>query len=171
MLYKIPGDLVDMTLRGIFDHVVHGCNCFHSMTGGIARQFATAIPELEAADNSTSYGDRAKLGTYSSCSFDVMRSEYIKVCDGVPHIETLPNRSKHRVTVYNLYTQFRPGPDFNHKAIMAGLIRLSDKIPPGETIALPKIGCGIAGGSWAVVDRTLSVIFSHRDAFLIEYLG
>ena len=32
------GNLITKAIKGDFDVIVHGCNCFHNMGGGIAKQ-------------------------------------------------------------------------------------------------------------------------------------
>ena len=116
--------------------VVHGCNCFHSMGAGIALQVFREAPKAWLADQMSSLGDRSKMGTYTS---------------GVANNGTL---------VINAYTQF----DFTrHKVdveydMLEKVIRQICLDFPGETISMPKIGCGLAGGDWNVVEEILNRI-------------
>ena len=58
----IDGDLVKAKDIDIF---VHQCNCFATMGAGIARQIATAYPEVKEADrqNFKKKGAYGQLGT------------------------------------------------------------------------------------------------------------
>jgi O-acetyl-ADP-ribose deacetylase (regulator of RNase III) len=90
MLNEVEGDLIEMAMDGAFDVIAHGCNCFHTMNAGIAARLATQCPGIRSSDRRTIYGDRAKLGTYSST-------------------EVYPNNSARLLTILNCYTQFRYG--------------------------------------------------------------
>lgn len=65
MLKHIKGDLLLFAEAGLFDVIVHGCNCFCTMGSGIARQIRELYPEAYATDCKTEVGDYNKLGTYS----------------------------------------------------------------------------------------------------------
>ena len=82
---KIKGDLVKLALRGNFDVIVHGCNCFCTMGAGIAVAIKTTFPEAYKADLKTTKGDRGKLGNYSSATVE---------------------REGHQITIVNAYTQY-----------------------------------------------------------------
>lgn len=62
---RVTGDLIKLAQQGQFDIIVHGCNCFCTMGGGIAKTIKQLYPEAYAADCQTVPGDRSKLGTYS----------------------------------------------------------------------------------------------------------
>ena len=61
----ITGDLVKMAVDGKFDAIFHGCNCFHTMGSGIAKQIRVVFPEAYEADLATQHADVSKLGTVS----------------------------------------------------------------------------------------------------------
>lgn len=65
MLHKTTGNLLDLAEQGMFDVVVHGCNCFNTMGGGIAREIRERYPEVAEVDSKTVRGDYQKLGTWS----------------------------------------------------------------------------------------------------------
>ena len=65
MMKTIKGDLIKLAEEGKFDVIIHGCNCFHAMGGGIAKQLADKYPQVEEVDRQTTFGDRNKLGSYS----------------------------------------------------------------------------------------------------------
>ena len=81
----IKGDLVKLALKGDFDVIVHGCNCFCTMGAGIAVAIKKTFPEAYKADLDTTKGSREKLGSYSSATV---------------------KREGHQITVVNAYTQF-----------------------------------------------------------------
>lgn len=96
---KLRGDLIKLALKGDFDVIVHGCNCFCTMGAGIALTIKSTFPDAYQADLKTSKGDRSKLGSYSTA--------------------TVQNKC-HEITVVNAYTQYHysgPGKKADYEAI------------------------------------------------------
>lgn len=60
----VRGDLISIFKSGA-GHLIHGCNCFHTMGAGIARQIVREFPQALETDKMTAYGDPDKLGTLS----------------------------------------------------------------------------------------------------------
>ena len=54
----IKGDLIKFALEGNFDIIVHGCNCFHNMGGGIAKQIKQVFPAAYLEDKKSRFGDK-----------------------------------------------------------------------------------------------------------------
>ena len=135
------GDLLALARAGRFDVIVHGCNCFCAMGGGIARAIREEFPEAYAADLATLRGDRNKLGTFSSAAV---------------------TRNGRHFTIVNGYTQY----DFHGAEVLVdypAVRRLFAKIKrefSGKRIGYPKIGAGLAGGDWqilaAIIDEELA---------------
>lgn len=137
-LNKINGDLLAMARKGQFDIIVHGANCFNTMSSGIAGQISREHPEAAKADQFTKSGDRSKLGW---CTMAQTRGE-----------------SPHTFTIVNAYTQYtfgRHGDLFEYEAFKKFLksfetflrndyvlVDANRKIKVG----FPYIGCGLAGG-------------------------
>jgi len=145
----IHGDLIKLALEGRFDVIIHGCNCFCSMGGGIARTIREVFPEAYAADLETENGSRAKLGTFTRA-----------------HI----SRDGRALTIVNGYTQYHPGgpgaADYNAiRSVMRGV-----KIAfTGRAIGYPRIGAGIAGGDWNVISAIIREELAGEDHTLVEY--
>jgi O-acetyl-ADP-ribose deacetylase (regulator of RNase III) len=137
------GNLLDMLDK--FDAVLQGCNCFHVMGGGIARQFAERYPEVYAADREqTVRGDVSKLGTYS------------KACVG-------------NTDVLNCYTQYHydsTRPQFRYGAFVKVLERVKDEYH-GKRIAMPMIGAGLAGGDWDTIASIISEVLDGEDVTVV----
>ena len=140
---EIQGDLIkafknDKTICAI----VHGCNCFNTMGAGIALPIKQNFPAAYAADLKTEKGDIDKLGNYTFA-----QTEY-----GI---------------VINAYTQY----DYNGKpgtinCDYAAIMRVFEKINAdfkGKKIAIPKIGCGLAGGDWKEVSRIINEVTPYVD--------
>lgn len=133
---KIRGDLLELAESGEFDIIVHGCNCFHAMGGGIAAKIASLYPEAEEADNLTVKGSREKLGSFS----------YVLI----------ERDQRHSFFIVNAYTQYRwSGYEdvFEYQSfetflnkLCAFASRLERENRSPLRIGFPKIGCGLARG-------------------------
>ena len=158
----IKGNLLDLADQGKFDVIIHGCNCFHAMSGGIARQIAERYPEVEAADNLTEKGAKWKLGTTDNV---VVRRPFKLL--GIPILGL--TRS---FIVINAYTQYNPGADFNYEAIKDCFeyIKLTAK-GLNMRIAYPMIGAGIAGGDWNVISKIIDQELEGEDHTLVVWDG
>lgn len=143
----VHGDLIDLALEGRFDVIVHGCNCRHTMGGGIARQIKNAFPEAEDADLATEYALREKLGTISTA---------------------LVQRVGREFTVVNAYTQFDPGANADYDAIRSCFREIQRQFA-GRRIGYPRIGAGIGGGDWAVISRIIDEELAGEDHTLVEF--
>lgn len=153
---KLKGNLIDWAEHGYFDVIVHGCNCFHTMGAGIAKEIAERHPQAYIVDkNNTKYGDAFKLGTYSY---------------GYVQSETKP---EHYFYIVNAYTQYYYGKDKNDiNLIYSSLRECFRKIArdfSGHKIAYPKIGSGLAGGDWKIISRIINEELKGLDHTLIIF--
>lgn len=145
----VRGDLIVLTEAGHFDVAIHGANCLCVMGAGIARQIAMRWPEVARVDQLTSKRPE-KLGGVS-----MVRIE----------------RGPAQFTVFNAYTQIRPGKDARIDAIrqafqrIAQWCRLVPKSPP--RIAYPMIGCGLGGLRWEDVGPVVDRILDGLDHTLV----
>jgi O-acetyl-ADP-ribose deacetylase (regulator of RNase III) len=140
----IKGDLIKLGKDNEFDIIMHGCNCFCIMGGGIAAQVASHFPDAKHADDETIRGDAGKLGTYTIGMHG-------------------------RLVILNCYTQYRTastGEDaFEYIAFERVLDKISYRFGKWR-IGLPLIGMGLAGGD---AERILPMI--ERFAERVERLG
>jgi O-acetyl-ADP-ribose deacetylase (regulator of RNase III) len=133
MIRYITGDLVKDAEQ--FDVIAHCANCYCTMGAGIAPQIKAKFPEAYAADCATTKGDLNKLGTIS-------------------YTETT------KPIVVNLYGQFdytgrRSGNmDLNYDAIRSAIKLMKEKFS-GKTFGMPKIGAGLAGGDWSIIEKII----------------
>ena len=126
MIHYYLGDL--FAHKDKFDYTAHGCNCFHLMGAGIAKQVSLNFPNTYLADIQNSIrGDVSKLGDY-----------------------TFDKEDK----VLNLYTQYQPGKNVDYEAVKKVFKKLNIDFK-GKHIAIPRIGCGIAGGDWSLISRII----------------
>lgn len=126
----IKGDLLQMADNGDFDAIVHGCNCFNVMGGGIARQIKERYLQAFSADSRTKAGDRSKLGTFTTALAQAKDGKYFVI-----------------VNAYTQYDMAAPGEDvFEYDSFQKILDTLADTPMATGTIGFPMIGMGLAGG-------------------------
>ena len=139
----IKGDLLE---DDDWDCAIHICNLYHTMGGGIAYYIKKKYPEVFQADLETEKGDESKLGTFSKSSIN-----------------------EGNQFIYNLYAQNGIGNDGNplnrnlsYDLLHDGLYKVLKDImtvwPFGCVVAVPELGCGLAGGSWTIVKAILEEI-------------
>jgi O-acetyl-ADP-ribose deacetylase (regulator of RNase III) len=147
----LTGDLLQLALDGIFDVIVHGCNCQCQMGKGIALSIKRIFPEAFAADQSTPKGDASKLGTVSVAEID---------------------RNGRKLFVVNGYTQFHWRGDGNKADYQA--IRLVMRVVKsqfkGKRIGYPKIGAGLAGGDWSQIAPIINTELDGEDHTFVEFV-
>lgn len=139
---QVNGDLLDMALGGEFTHIMHGCNCFCTMGGGIARTIRMMFPEAAEVDNNTVPGDKSKLGLFTYT--DVARDIQGKLV---------------QFTIINAYTQYNTSNRadvFEYEAFEHAL-RLFNRKFPSAKLGMPEIGMGLAGGDreriYGIIER------------------
>lgn len=138
----IKGNLITMAKNKEFDVIVHGCNCFHTMGAGIAKQIAKEFPyAFEADKRDGACGDLCKLGTYS-----------VGYQSGEP-------------IVVNAYTQFKLGPNFNRDAFRTILWKISMWNGPLK-IGFPMIGAGLGKGD---PDKIISDFIEYGNRASTEW--
>ena len=150
----VKGDIVKLAEEGEFDVIVHGCNCFHSMGAGVAKQIAYRWPNALKSDKSTIYGCTSKLGSFS-----------VATCYDCNDISFF---------VVNAYTQFlygSSGRKVNYESIAKCFEGIRDAYHPATRIAYPQIGCGLAGGNWNIVKTIIDETLKGRDHVYVEYDG
>lgn len=127
-----------------YDVLVHGCNCFCEMSSGFARHVRLLYPNICEIDANTPKGDIAKLGTISY------------------------GTTEHGVIV-NMYTQFKGGENFDIDAFTKSMQLVSDNFT-NKKIVMPKVGCGIGGGTWEEIEKVLNEKFNHLDITVHDFL-
>lgn len=150
MIKYITGDLVRDAEN--YDVIIHGCNCFCTMGSGIAPQIKHKFPEAYTADCATKSGDESKLGT-------------------ITHTDT----SKKPVVV-NLYSQFgysgrKHGKiDLDYDALRSGLKLVKQQFS-GKFIGMPKIGAGLAGGDWSIIEKIIEEELYGEYVVVVNWEG
>lgn len=132
---SIKGCVVEAFKTGNYDAITHGCNCFCNWGAGLAVKMSKNFPGAFKADQSTIYGDKSKLGSYS----------YGQTKNGV---------------IINAYTQYRYGGGRNN-ADLEAIKKVFEKINEdfsGKVICIPKIGAGLAGGNWKEIKKVINSV-------------
>ncbi|KKM74694.1 hypothetical protein LCGC14_1397840 [marine sediment metagenome] len=146
----VYGDLLVHALDGRFDVIVHGCNCFHTMGKGIAKQIKHQFSEAYGADLRTGYGDPYKLGSVSIADINRIRMS--------------PSRKLIHFRVVNAYTQFFPGRNADLDCIRACFHQIYTVFGSIVRIGIPMIGCGIGGLEWIDVDNAIyNASFAYNE--------
>lgn len=155
MVNIISGNLIELAKQGEFDYIIHGCNCMNTMGAGIALQIANNFPEaLQADEVKWSEVDEEinLLGNYSTA---IIRRRTLD--------DTIV------FTVINLYTQYKPGPNFFLPAFVTGIYKLAHAIPKTARIGLPFIGAGIGKGNWTEIEKEIRINFAQHHCTIVEY--
>ena len=134
MLKHAKGNLIDMAEEGLFDVIVHGCNCQHTMGSGIAKEIRARYPGVYTADY-VAHRDAGfpmnLLGNYS-LSTDT------------------ENIFEYKFVIVNAYTQLNYLPrgvdHFEYDSFNLILRKLAT-IYRGKRFGFPYIGMGLAGGN------------------------
>lgn len=132
----IKGDITETELR----HIAHGVNCQNVMGGGVAKALFEKWPEIK-----TKY--------HEYCNWAIK--------DQIEMLGTVASVILKDKNIYNLFTQEYYGYDkkryVSYSAIVNCFQRLvSNKHRFDGPIAIPKIGCGLAGGDWKFVEQLIN---------------
>ena len=157
----VKGDLIHLARQGEFNIIVHGCNCFHTMGGGIALQLAQTFPGPDgpaAIDREcTVYGDREKLGAFTLASGWSYDSEHIVVINGY--------------TQFGFEPQSDGSPPVDYDAVrnvFKALAQLCENLEDVR-IGYPAIGAGLAGGDWDKISAIIDEELEGLDHTYVEY--
>jgi len=149
IIYK-QGDI----FKSDADVIMQGCNCFERMKSGLAAFVLKLYPGAVKVDKVGRVGDITKLGTYTSWTG---KNAYLDK----------------DVTIVNAYTQFTHYPGnlpFVYDAFVIAFTKLLHDTPSDKKIALPRIGCGLAGGEWSVVERMINSICKDQSRIVDVYI-
>ena len=136
----IKGDIIELADSGNYDVVFHGCNCQNTMGSGVAKALRDRWPEIYEADCKTPKGSPFKLGQAS--------------------VANVLTKSGKTIRIFNAYTQYNYLPrgvlHFEYGALISFLYELEELLQPGQKVLIPKIGSGLAGGDWTIIEGILN---------------
>jgi O-acetyl-ADP-ribose deacetylase (regulator of RNase III) len=148
IITKNAVDLINEAKDGI-DAFIHGCNCFHFMGSGVAKDIKANFPLAYEADLRTIKGDTTKLGHFSIYSHDVSYADREDSYFG-------------NLEIVNAYTQYHYGK--LHKAFdYENFSQLCDKLDDryyGLLVGMPWIGCGLGK---ADKNRIYEILYKHMS--------
>lgn len=186
--YKVvDGDLIKLALQGEFDVIAHGCNCFCNQKSGLAPQMVKAFRtddfNLEQVikttwdhyyddwyeQETTNKGDINKLGQID------YEPRYLHNGIALAHNPFIDGRSAPILTVVNAYTQYHYGLEKGGKKpvdyLAIGLVmKKINHIFKGKKVGLPKIGAGLAGGDWQVIEGIIKTNLTDCDVTIVNYV-
>ena len=145
---EINGDLLELAKSYKFDVIAHGANCKQVMGSGIALQIKKQFPEVYKEDYLDRRTPTQRWGDYTAFTYD---------------------NDKKLLHVFNLYTQYSPGPNLDYTALELSLKKLAKNIKPNSKIGLPQIGCGIGGGNWLKVKEIIQRVLSEYNVTIVIY--
>lgn len=136
MIKTIKGDLLNATE----DAIGHGCNCRKTMGSGVAKAIRDKWPMVYEADKEyNDFDGRNRIGSFSTVRVDGKQ-------------------------VYNIYTQVdylpRNVDHFQYEGFRIGLAKVLKDMKNHnlKTLALPKIGAGLAGGDWTKIEQIIKEV-------------
>jgi len=143
----IEGDLLDFPNK--INVIAHSCNTMNIMGGGIAKKIRESFPEAYEADSKAYRNKEAVLGRFSWCKI----------------------KSNPKKRIVNLYTQQKVGSgrQVDYEGFYTSLSFLAQALQSSNfradyVLGIPfGISCGLAGGSWLIIESMLSYILSSCD--------
>jgi O-acetyl-ADP-ribose deacetylase (regulator of RNase III) len=142
MINLVKGDLFDSGA----DIIAHGCNCQGGFGSGVAKIVATKYPKARAR----------YLEKHANEGWELGEVQFVKLSSGEHYIANCATQDAYlpRGICHADYDGIRI-------AMMTVKEFAKDK---GLSIALPKIGAGLAGGDWNTIETILKEVFSDYDA-------
>jgi O-acetyl-ADP-ribose deacetylase (regulator of RNase III) len=131
---EVDGDLIKLSKTGIYDVIAHGCNCQKNFGAGIALGIKKAYPLAYQNDLDTP----SPMGDITVCK------DYTEVDIVNAYTQYYPGKGGHgKDTKYHRYASIR--------SVMAKIDHLYHK----KHVALPLLGCGLAGLKWSKVRKII----------------
>lgn len=178
MYKEITGDIIAFADEGNCDVVIQGNNCFCTQGAGLAPQFVRAFSSDKfPMEHPSTAGDINKLGQIDYASFYVKKGagKLVYTTDKTDS-SRLKNGYK-RVRAVNCYTQYGFGANhkngtkapIDYEALTLCLRKINHTFK-GMHIAVPQIGCGLAGGDWNIVKKIIQQELKDCDVTVVIYV-
>ena len=147
MLKHAKGNLIDMAEQGLFDVIVHGCNCQNTMGSGIAKEIKERYRNAWEADynykldvDSERPPPVMKLGSFSRTSAVRPNGMTFIIVNAYTQVNYLPRGVDH-FEYESFYLILK-----KLEALEGILYRQPRPDNPGFRFGFPYIGMGLAGG-------------------------
>ena len=137
------------------NYICHQVNCKGAMGTGIAGQIRHKYPKVYIE-----YMEKCKAATaYPSHWF-------------LGEIQIVELGKYHNViNMFSQDTYGEIGRHTNYEAFMECLLKIKEEVPVESSIAFPyKIGCGLGGGNWEIIQAMIEQVFADRDKVYIYKL-
>ena len=135
-------------------YIAHGVNCMNKMGSGVARVLFEEYPEVK-----TDYHEF------------VSRSEQMWINGQEDLLGTIQPVTSNDKIIFNCFTQNNYGYDGNlyldYRALAECFKHLNDYGEVTE-LAIPKIGCGLAGGHWEAVEQIINLVTPDVNIYVYE---
>lgn len=147
------GCVIEAFKKGEVDVIGHVVNGQKVWGAGVAKTLKQEFPEA-----------------YESY---LRRCGEVKVSSALLGDVDLPLKGFAPLGVASLFAQDRYGTEkrqLDYGALAVSLSRLKDLLPPGEKVGIPYLmGCGLAGGSWEVVEELVEGILVRGGISVTAY--
>jgi O-acetyl-ADP-ribose deacetylase (regulator of RNase III) len=138
----VKGDLFESGA----DIIAHGCNCVGGFGSGVAGQIAKRYPRVRNAYLERHEELGWELGDVQFVYAELGKGLYIANC----------------ATQKEYYPRDRVHADYD--AIRTAMTRVKQWAKgQGKSVAIPKIGAGLAGGDWNRIEAILKEVFDDYD--------
>lgn len=149
----IKGDITETTIRNI----AHGVNCQNAMGSGVAKALFTKWSEVKKQYHEF-IANKSKMMNFTDISLLGQIQAVGIIGDGK--------------WVFNCFTQRFYGRDpvkyVNYEAIYECFKSIADTRI--RELAIPKIGCGLAGGNWNIVEQIINDAVGDNIDITVYYL-
>lgn len=142
MIKYVQGDLFEASE----DLIAHGCNCRNGFGSGVARQMSITYPKAKEFFHDKFEVDGWRLGEVQFVRLIDKKHQFVANC--ATQYAYLPRGVKHA----------------DYDAIRAAMTTVKEFAQAKSlSVAIPKIGAGLAGGKWEEIEKIISEVFSDYD--------
>ena len=170
---EIEGDLIKLAQTGNFDVIAHGCTCLSTQKAGLAPQMVKAFGTDKFKMEVEGKGIY-KLGCIDYETFQQEKEEFGGKWVRYPDEENFLTGKQ--LTVCNAYTQYSYGRNhldgvskpLDYEALTLCMRKMNYTFK-GQTIGLPAIGCGLAGGDFNIVREIIKKELKDCNIIIVIY--
>jgi O-acetyl-ADP-ribose deacetylase (regulator of RNase III) len=158
MITYRKGDVLDALEASEVDVVIHQTNCQGVMGSGIAKQIKTRFPAVyEVYKDLEKHNGKLLLGDVSGAT--ILRVDKDDKLTKSGMILNVNGQDKYaNRSICNT----------NYAALGKGLLYCLNFIEDDSIVAMPKIGAGLGGGDWYVIEAIINSVFPEREVFVYE---
>jgi O-acetyl-ADP-ribose deacetylase (regulator of RNase III) len=157
----LRGDATDPSYVEGDKCIVHICNDVGAWGRGFVMALSARWKEPEAR-----YRDWFKRGSVPNVGeFKLGNVQFV-------HVQSMSRKGKTDVWVANMIAQHGIGgsvPPIRYDALKECLTKVASEFPNGIVISMPRIGCGLAGGTWEKVGPIVEETVGHLDVFVFDF--